>query len=106
MFAAAPENAPSADRIGLANGLLAQTGNLGNLVGPPMMAWIIPSAAGALLPSQLIGGSLAGIALVLMLLGRAPDAFAALCPEAAAGIRRVSVIRCEYMDIAESRHFR
>lgn len=67
VFAAVPENAPSADRIGLANGLLAQTGNLGNLVGPPLMAWIITVGGWAFAPIHLIGGSLVGIALVLML---------------------------------------
>ncbi|NBB82457.1 MAG: MFS transporter [Alphaproteobacteria bacterium] len=67
VFAAVPETAPADDRIGLTNGLLAQTGNLGNLVGPPAMAWLIVTLAWEAAPIQILAASAVGIGLVALL---------------------------------------
>jgi nitrate/nitrite transporter NarK len=45
LFASVPHNAPAPSLIGATNGLMLQGANLGNTIGPPLLALIV-SASG------------------------------------------------------------
>lgn len=69
-FAAVPQlNEPVADRA-LANGALAQTGNLGNTFGTPLLLWISVSAGFAIMMATAALLFIAGIASHLFLAAR------------------------------------
>ena len=65
MFAAVPRFARSPARIALGNGLVAQLGSLGTLLGPPLFGGAITAVGWQVAPVLILGFSLCGIALAL-----------------------------------------
>jgi predicted MFS family arabinose efflux permease len=65
MFAAVPRLGRSPAGIALGNGLVAQLGSLGTLVGPPLFGGVIAAFGWAATPVLILAFSLCGIALAL-----------------------------------------
>jgi MFS family permease len=65
MFAAVPRLARRPARIALGNGLVAQLGSLGTLLGPPLFGGAIAAFGWPATPVLILGFALCGIALAL-----------------------------------------
>jgi predicted MFS family arabinose efflux permease len=65
MFAAVPRLARRPAQIALGNGLVAQLGSLGTLLGPPLFGGVIATFGWQATPVLILGFSLSGIALAL-----------------------------------------
>jgi predicted MFS family arabinose efflux permease len=65
MFAAVPRLARRPARVALGNGLVAQLGSLGTLLGPPLFGGVIATFGWQAAPVLILGFSLSGIALAL-----------------------------------------
>jgi hypothetical protein len=65
MFAAVPRLARSPADIALGNGLVAQLGSLGALLGPPLFGGAIAAGGWNVVPVLILAFSLCGIALAL-----------------------------------------
>jgi MFS family permease len=73
VFAAVPRVAAAPDHLGVVNGLVAQLGSAGTLLGPPLFAWAAGAAGWRVLPPLVAAFSVAGVVL-LLLAGRRPAA--------------------------------
>ena len=65
MFAAVPRLARDPARIALGNGLVAQLGSLGTLIGPPLFGGVIAAFGWPATPLLILAFTLCGIALAL-----------------------------------------
>jgi predicted MFS family arabinose efflux permease len=66
VFAAVPRVAAAPDHLAVVNGLVAQLGSTGSLLGPPLLAWAVGVAGWGVLPPFV--AALTVLALVLLLL--------------------------------------
>jgi MFS family permease len=73
VFAAVPKVAAAPDHLGVVNGLVAQLGSAGTLLGPPLFAWAAGAAGWRVLPPLVAAFSVAGLVLLLLAEPRAAD---------------------------------
>jgi MFS family permease len=73
VFAAVPRVAAAPDHLGVVNGLVAQLGSAGTLLGPPLFAWAAAAAGWRVLPPLVAAFSVAGLVLLLLARPRAAD---------------------------------
>jgi MFS family permease len=73
VFAAVPRVAAAPDHLAVVNGLVAQLGSAGTLLGPPLFAWAAGAAGWRVLPPLVAAFSVAGLVLLLLAQPRAAD---------------------------------
>ena len=67
IFAAAPRFAASSAVLAIVLGLINQATNLGNLIGPAVMAFTVQSFGWARAPFLFVGVTIAGVTVALLL---------------------------------------
>jgi MFS family permease len=73
VFAAVPRVAAAPDHLAVVNGLVAQLGSAGTLLGPPLFAWAAGAAGWRVLPPLVAAFTVAGLVLLLLAEPRAAD---------------------------------
>jgi hypothetical protein len=71
VFAAVPRVAAAPDHLAVVNGLVAQLGSTGSLLGPPLLAWAVGVAGWGVLPSFVAAFTVLGVVLLLLAESRA-----------------------------------
>jgi MFS family permease len=71
VFAAVPRVAAAPDHLAVVNGLVAQLGSTGSLLGPPLLAWAVGAAGWGVLPPFVTVFTVLGLALLLLAESRA-----------------------------------
>jgi MFS family permease len=71
VFAAVPRVAAAPDHLAVVNGLVAQLGSAGSLLGPPLLAWAVGAAGWAVLPPFVAAFTVVGLVLLLLAEARA-----------------------------------
>jgi MFS family permease len=66
VFAAVPRVAAAPDHLAVVNGLVAQLGSAGSLLGPPLFAWAAAAAGWRVLPPLVAGFTVIGLVLLLL----------------------------------------
>ena len=66
VFAAVPRVVAATDQVAVANGLVAQLGSTGSLLGPPLFAWAVAGHGWQAVPALVAGFALAGFALLVL----------------------------------------
>jgi MFS family permease len=66
VFAAVPRMAAAPDHLAVVNGLIAQLGSAGTLLGPPLFAWAVVVAGWRAVPPLV--AAFTGLGLVALLL--------------------------------------
>jgi MFS family permease len=73
VYAAVPRVTAAPDHLGVVNGLVAQLGSAGTLLGPPLFAWAAAAAGWRVLPPLVAAFAVAGLVLLLLAEPRAAD---------------------------------
>jgi MFS family permease len=73
VFAAVPRVAAAPDHLAVVNGLVAQLGSAGSVLGPPLFAWAAAAAGWRVLPPLVAAFSVVGLVLLLLAEPRAAD---------------------------------
>jgi MFS family permease len=73
VFAAVPRVAAAPDHLAVVNGLVAQLGSAGTLLGPPLFAWAAGAAGWRVFPPLVAAFTVAGLVLLLLAEPRAAD---------------------------------
>ena len=71
VFAAVPRVAAAPDHLAVVNGLVAQLGSTGSLLGPPLFAWAVGAAGWRVLPPFVVVFTVLGLVLLLLAEARA-----------------------------------
>jgi MFS family permease len=71
VFAAVPRVAAAPDHLAVVNGLVAQLGSAGSLLGPPLFAWAVGVAGWGVLPPFVAVFTVLGLVLLLLAESRA-----------------------------------
>jgi predicted MFS family arabinose efflux permease len=71
VFAAVPRVAAAPDHLAVVNGLVAQLGSAGSLLGPPLFAWAAVAAGWGVLPPLVAAFTVLGLVLLLLAEARA-----------------------------------
>jgi hypothetical protein len=71
VFAAVPRVAAAPDHLAVVNGLVAQLGSAGSLLGPPLLAWAVGVAGWGVLPPFIAVFTVLGLILLLLAEARA-----------------------------------
>jgi len=71
VFAAVPRVAAAPDHLPVVNGLVAQLGSTGSLLGPPLFAWAVGAAGWRVLPPFVAVFTVLGLVLLLLAEARA-----------------------------------
>jgi predicted MFS family arabinose efflux permease len=71
VFAAVPRVAAAPDHLAVVNGLVAQLGSAGSLLGPPLLAWAVGVAGWGVLPPFVAVFTVLGLVLLLLAESRA-----------------------------------
>jgi predicted MFS family arabinose efflux permease len=71
VFAAVPRVAAAPDHLAVVNGLVAQLGSTGSLLGPPLFAWAVGAAGWGVLPPFVAAFTALGVVLLLLAESRA-----------------------------------
>jgi predicted MFS family arabinose efflux permease len=71
VFAAVPRVAAAPDHLAVVNGLVAQLGSAGSLLGPPLCAWAVGAAGWGVLPPFVAAFTALGLVLLLLAESRA-----------------------------------
>jgi hypothetical protein len=71
VFAAVPRVAAAPDHLAVVNGLVAQLGSTGSLLGPPLCAWAVGAAGWGALPPFVAVFTVLGLILLLLAEARA-----------------------------------
>jgi len=71
VFAAVPRVAAAPDHLAVVNGLVAQLGSTGSLLGPPLFAWAVGVAGWGVLPPFVAVFTVLGLVLLLLAEARA-----------------------------------
>jgi hypothetical protein len=71
VFAAVPRVAAAPDHLAVVNGLVAQLGSAGSLLGPPLLAWAVGVAGWGVLPPFVAAFTALGLVLLLLAESRA-----------------------------------
>jgi len=71
VFAAVPRVAAAPDHLAVVNGLVAQLGSTGSLLGPPLFAWAVGAAGWGVLPPFVAVFTVLGLVLLLLAEARA-----------------------------------
>ena len=71
VFAAVPRVAAAPDHLAVVNGLVAQLGSTGSLLGPPLFAWAVGAAGWGVLPPFVAVFTALGVVLLLLAESRA-----------------------------------
>jgi hypothetical protein len=71
VFAAVPRVAAVPDHLAVVNGLVAQLGSTGSLLGPPLLAWAVGAAGWGVLPPFVAVFTVLGLVLLLLAESRA-----------------------------------
>jgi predicted MFS family arabinose efflux permease len=71
VFAAVPRVAAAPDHLAVVNGLVAQLGSTGSLLGPPLFAWAVGAAGWGVLPAFVAAFTVLGLVLLLLAESRA-----------------------------------
>jgi Major Facilitator Superfamily len=71
VFAAVPRVAAAPDHLAVVNGLVAQLGSAGSLLGPPLFAWAVGAAGWGVLPPFVATFTVLGLVLLLLAESRA-----------------------------------
>jgi predicted MFS family arabinose efflux permease len=71
VFAAVPRVAVAPDHLAVINGLVAQLGSAGSLLGPPLFAWAAVAAGWGVLPPLVAAFTVLGMVLLLLAEARA-----------------------------------
>jgi MFS family permease len=66
VFAAVPGVVAATDQVAVANGLVAQFGSAGSLLGPPLFAWAVAGQGWRAVPALVAVFTLAGFALLAL----------------------------------------
>jgi MFS family permease len=66
VFAAVPRVAAAPDHLAVVNGLVAQLGSAGAVLGPPLFAWAAAAAGWRVLPPLVAAFSVVGLVLLLL----------------------------------------
>jgi MFS family permease len=66
VFAAVPRVAAAPDHLAVVNGLVAQLGSAGSVLGPPLFAWAAAAAGWGVLPPLVAAFSVVGLVLLLL----------------------------------------
>jgi MFS family permease len=71
VFAAVPRVAAAPDHLAVVNGLVAQLGSVGSVLGPPLFAWAAVAAGWRVLPPLVAAFTVLGVVLLLLAEARA-----------------------------------
>jgi MFS family permease len=71
VFAAVPRVAAAPDHLAVVNGLVAQLGSVGSVLGPPLFAWAAVAAGWRVLPPLVAAFTVLGLVLLLLAEARA-----------------------------------
>jgi len=66
VFAAVPRVAAAPDHLAVVNGLVAQLGSAGSVLGPPLFAWAVVAAGWQVLPPLVAVFTILGLVLLLL----------------------------------------
>jgi hypothetical protein len=66
VFVAVPRVAAAPDHLAVVNGLVAQLGSAGSLLGPPLFAWAAGAAGWQVFPPLVAAFTLLGLVLLLL----------------------------------------